>query len=93
MAVYVARYTLGVIYSYFNIEVEEVMTSKQHINMLGAYCGLSQAAIAEKIGLTRQGLYKRLARNTLTPDDMAKIAEAVGAEYKSVFVFPDGKEI
>ena len=70
-----------------------MLTMKQHVSMLAAYRGISLAVIAEKIGLSRQNFYKKLRLNTLTPEDMARIAEAVGAKYRSVFIFPDGKEV
>ena len=69
------------------------LTLKQHINILSVHCGLKPAAIARVLGLERQTFYRKLLRSDLTYDELNKIAEAVGAEYKSVFVFPDGKEV
>ena len=70
-----------------------MLTMKQHISMLAAYTGISLAELGKRIGLARQNFYKKLRLNTLTPEDMARIAEAVGAKYKGVFMLPDGKEI
>jgi predicted DNA-binding protein YlxM (UPF0122 family) len=66
---------------------------KQHISILAAYRGISLAEIARQLGIKRQTFYEKLDRNSLMPHDMARIAEIVGATYRSVFVFPDGKEI
>ena len=49
--------------------------------------------ILEKAGTSRQNLTQRLNRNGLHPADLEKIAQAIGAEYISLFRFPDGKEI
>jgi len=70
-----------------------MMTQKQHINMLAAFNGLSQSDIARKLGFPQSTFNKRLLRNTITPEEMEKIAEITGAKYKAVFVLPDGKEI
>jgi len=69
-----------------------MLTMKQHISMLAAYRGTSLAEIARRLDITRQTLYKKLDHNTLTSEDMARIAQAVGAKYRSAFVFPDGRE-
>ena len=61
--------------------------------MLCAYCGKSEADMARIVGISRQSFNRRLQLNTISPDEMAKIAEALGAEYKVAFIFPDGNEV
>lgn len=67
-------------------------TSKQ-VKAAIAYAGLTIPKAAERIGTSRQNLTQRLNRNGLRPADLEKIAAALGAEYISLFRFPDGKEI
>ena len=69
------------------------MTYEQKINMAVAYIGISQSELARRIGLTPQNFNKRTKLGTFSPEEMEKIAEALGAEYRYGFVFPDGKEI
>ena len=67
-------------------------TSKQ-VRAAIAYAGETISSTAEKAGTSRQNLTQRLNRNGLHPSDLEKIAQAIGAEYISLFRFPDGREI
>ena len=69
------------------------MTYEQKINMASAYKGISQAELARRVGVTPQNFNKKAKRGTFAPEEMDKIAEALGAIYRFGFVFPDGKEI
>ena len=69
------------------------MTFEQKINMATAYIGISQAELARRVGVTPQNLNKKAKRGTFAPEELATIAEALGATYRFGFVFPDGKEI
>jgi transcriptional regulator with XRE-family HTH domain len=69
------------------------MTYEQKINMAAAYTGISQAELARRVGITPQNFNKKAKRGTFSPDELEKIAEALGAVYRFGFVFPDGKEI
>jgi len=70
-----------------------IMTFEQKINMAAAYKGISQAELARRVGVTPQNFNKKAKRGTFAPDELVKIAEALGATYRFEFVFPDGKEI
>jgi len=61
--------------------------------MAAAYKGISQAELARRVNVTPQNFNKKAKRGTFTPDEMALVAEALGAVYRFGFVFPDGKEI
>ena len=67
-------------------------TSKQ-IKMLETYAGISEAELARRLGMSSQAFGQKLKRGTFTPDDLLKIAAAVGASYSSLFAFPDGTTI
>ena len=67
------------------------MTIEQKIKTALAYAGISQAELARRLGTTASNLNQKLKRNTITYEEMIKIGEAIGAEWKAEFVFPDGK--
>lgn len=69
------------------------MTIKQKINMALAYRGMSQAELARKIGTTPSNLNKKVKRDTLTKEEMEKIARALGGSWRAEFVFENGTVI
>ena len=69
------------------------MTIEQKINMALAYRGMSQAELARKIGTTPSNLNKKVKRDTLTREEMEKIARALGGSWRAEFVFNDGTVI
>ncbi|MFR8529783.1 MAG: helix-turn-helix domain-containing protein [Anaeromassilibacillus sp.] len=69
------------------------MTLEQKIKMALAYSGISQAELARRIGTTPSNLNQKIKRNTLTMEDMEKIAEALGGRWKAEFIFPGGTVI
>lgn len=66
------------------------MTIEQKINMALSYKGISQAELARKIGTTPSNLNQKVKRNTLTKEELEKIAEVLGAVWHAEFEFPDG---
>lgn len=69
------------------------MTIEQKIAMALARENMSQADLAARLGTTRQNLNSRIKRNTLTKEDMERIAEIVGAKWVAEFRFDDGTVI
>lgn len=69
------------------------MTIEQKINMALAYKGISQAELARRIGTTPSNLNKKVKRNTLTKEEMEKIARALGGSWRAEFVFENGTVI
>lgn len=69
------------------------MTIEQKINMALAYRGMSQAELARKIGTTPSNLNKKVKRDTLTKEEMEKIAKALGGSWRAEFVFENGTVI
>lgn len=65
------------------------MTIEQKINMALAYRGMSQAELARKIGTTPSNLNKKVKRDTLTKEEMEKIARALGGCWRAEFVFDE----
>ena len=69
------------------------MDTTKQVKTAATYAGISQADLARRIGTSPQAFNQRLTRDALRPADLEKIAAALGAEYISLFRFPDGKEI
>lgn len=53
---------------------------------------ISLAELARRIGQTRQNLYKKLQRDTLTIDEIKQIADALGVKFEQSFTLPDGEQ-
>lgn len=67
------------------------MNIEQKIKMALVYAGVSQAELARRIGTTPSNLNQKIKRNTLTLEDMEKIAQALGGRWKAEFDFGDTK--
>ncbi len=67
-----------------------MMTIAQKLSMALSYKGISQAELARRIGTTPSNLNQKVKRNTLTKEELEKIAETLGAVWKAEFEFPDG---
>lgn len=69
------------------------MDLETKIKMAMAYKNISQSKLAEMIGTSPQNLNKKIKRETLSPEELEKIGEALGAKYKYYFEFEDGTKI
>lgn len=66
------------------------MNIEQKIKMALGYANISQSELARRLGYTPQNFNQKIKRNTLTFEDMAKIADVLGAEWVAEFRFEDG---
>lgn len=69
------------------------MTARQIIEMALAYKGMKNSDLARNLGWSPQLLNKRLNTGKFTVAEWEEIGEALGAEARVGFRFPDGKEI
>ncbi len=69
------------------------MTIEQKLKMALSYSGISQAELARKIGTTPSNLNQKVKRNTLTKEELERIAVALGGMWRAEFVFQDGTVI
>lgn len=69
------------------------MTLRKKIDMLCAYAGISQADLARALGVTPATFNSRLKVCKFSQEELARIAEIVGAQYSYSFEFPDGTKI
>lgn len=70
------------------------MGMEQRIKAAAAYKGISQAKLAEAIGMTASNFNQKLKRATFTEDELRQIADALGASFLPfAFQFSDGMKI
>lgn len=69
------------------------MTTSDLVRKLCKEQDISLAELARRTGQSRQNLNKKLANNTLSTDELNRIAVATGAVFEQAFVLPDGERI
>ena len=67
------------------------MTTAELIKNLCNQQNISVAELARRIGQSRQNLYKKLQRDTLTIDEIKQIADALGVKFEQSFTLPGGE--
>lgn len=66
---------------------------EEQIKILCVKLGISIAELARRNGMSPQAFGKRLKRNSFSPDELKSIAEAVGCEYRTSFILPNGETV
>mgnify|MGYP000632705677 CR=1 FL=1 len=69
------------------------MTTSDLVKKLCEEQNVSLSELARRIGQTRQNLYKKMKRDTLTIDELKAIADALGVTFEQSFTLPDGKQL
>ena len=69
------------------------MTVPQKIKMALAYKGMSEAELSRAIGTSPSAFNQRMKTGKFSSEDMAKIAEAIGAKFFFGFEFEDGTRV
>ena len=69
------------------------MTTSDMIRELCDRMNISLAELCRRIGQTPQNFNKKLQRETVKAEEMAKIAKVLDVEYEQAFVLPDGEKI
>jgi transcriptional regulator with XRE-family HTH domain len=69
------------------------MNTETLVKMAATYKGISLTELAKACGYSIANFSQRLKRDSFNRVDLDKIANALGAEYKTSFKFSDGKEI
>ena len=64
-------------------EIVKTVCKKQNVTL---------AELARRIGQSRQNLYNKLRRNSLTMKELEQIAEAIGVTFDQSFILPDGEQ-
>lgn len=63
------------------------------IKMAEVYAQISESELSRRIGTTPQAFNQRMRTGKFSSSDLEKIADALGAEFRCSFKFPDGQEI
>lgn len=69
------------------------MTTADLVKKLCEEQNVSVSELARRIGQTRQNLYKKIKRDTLTVDELIAIADATGVTFEQSFTLPDGRQL
>ena len=69
------------------------MNTDKKIRMALVYSGITLSELAKRIGQSPQNLGKKMKRDTLSTEEMEKIADALGCKWRAEFVYPDGTTI
>lgn len=69
------------------------MTTSEQIRVLCVRSGISLSELARRINQSPQNFYAKLKRNTVTQEELIKIAESLGARYEQYFVIANGEQV
>ena len=72
---------------------ENTMTTEQLIKVALSYAGMTQAELADKIGMNKSNFNARMKRESFSRIEMEQIAKALGMEFVYTIKMPDGKTI
>lgn len=70
-----------------------MLTNSQKVKMLLAMKNKTASWLADEIKMSRQNLANKISRNSLSIDELQKIAAACGCVYVFGFEFADGTKI
>ena len=69
------------------------MTTADMIKQLCEQMNMSVSELARRIGQTPQNFNKKLKRETVSLDELIKIADVLGIRFEQAFSLPNGNEI
>ena len=69
------------------------ITLQQRVKASCELAGMSLTELAGKLVMSQQNFSKRLKVGKFTQEELEEIAKALGANYISVFEFPNGTRI
>ncbi|MDD6389263.1 MAG: helix-turn-helix transcriptional regulator [Firmicutes bacterium] len=67
------------------------MNTSDLIRKLCEKQNVSISELSRRIGQSRQNLYKKLLRDTLTLDEIKQISDALGVKFEQSFTLPSGE--
>ncbi len=68
------------------------ITIKQKIESACAMAGITVTELGARMGMSQQNISKRLKTGKFAQEELEKMAEIMGCEYHSFFVFPNGNK-
>ena len=69
------------------------MTTSEQIRVLCVRTGVSLSELARRINQSPQNFNAKLKRNTITQDELNRIADALGVPYEQYFVLANGEQV
>lgn len=69
------------------------MKVSEQIKILCVKLNISVSELARLCGTSPQAFIQKMKRETFTPDELKKVAEAAGCNYECSFVLPDGNKV
>ena len=69
------------------------MTTSEQIRVLCVRTGVSLSELARRINQSPQNFNAKLKRNTITQDELNRIADALGVTYEQYFVLANGERV
>lgn len=75
-----------------NYKEDGKITVQEQIKTALIHADITQKELAGKIGMSPQSFVNRLKTGKFTKEELEKIGSAMGAEYHSYFLFPDGNK-
>lgn len=69
------------------------MNTSEIIKELCRDKNISLAKLAREMGQSRQNLYQKLKRNTISSEEMEHISQIIGVTYEQSFILPNGERI
>ena len=70
-----------------------IMRTSDMIRELCDKQNVSLSEVARQIGQSRQNLYKKLLRDTLTIDEIKQISDVLGVKFEQSFTLPSGEQL
>ena len=69
------------------------MTVTEQIKVLCVRCNVSEAELARRLGKSPQSFNSKMRRGTFSVEEMDKIADALGVDFKRAFILANGEEL
>lgn len=69
------------------------MNTTEQIRVLCVRTGVSLSELARRINQSPQNFNAKLKRNTVTQDELNRIANALGVTYEQYFVLANGEKV
>ncbi len=69
------------------------MAVSEQLKILCVKLDISVAELARKCGTSPQAFSQKMKRESFTPADLKKIANAAGCKYEGSFILPDGGKV
>ena len=63
------------------------------IKMAEVFAKISETELSRRIGTSPQAFNQRMKTGKFSSEELERIAQALGSEFKCMFRFPDGTEV